>query len=387
MRWHGLALGVVMIATVPLVHFVWHIVLRHEKPAIQTRSQVPAPEPPLESDTLLDGSWMKKQQLYLREASPIVWWLRSNWNELRYRIGAPQSDQVHFGRDEWFFLAGSVTPDVAMFTEATPRRRQFLREIRDRVRAAGAEFCMVIMPDKARVYADKAFADGVISPAKAPIYQMLQDDLAAVDIPTVDINAAMAAARAAMPDEDLYFRRDTHWRAPGALVSGRVVAAMLEQRYGHLLSPRKQIELGNLTSIRLVGDLTALFGIGTVEMPDDLLGMRTVPMSLLTEHLAEQRDYYGINLREDGRSIPLYGKDSDAEVLVIGMSFTEENGLNALSLSLGRPVRGIIVRGAPGLDPLRIAMQEIERGTRAKVVIWEMVERGFFEEAWRAPHL
>lgn len=384
-RGFGVVALLALFAAAPVWHLLWHGVLGRERPVYETRSRVAAPE--ATSARLLEGSWMIDEERYLREASPVTWWLRGSFNEALYRVGVPQSKQVHFGKDGWFFEAGSVAPNVASFERAAPRRRAFFRQVDELVRAAGAELFVVVEPDKARVYPELAFADGVLSPAKAPIYGQLLAELGDAGIATVDMAAVMAAARAAAPDEELFFRRDTHWRAPGALASGRALAAAIEQRCGAVLGPRVGIELGNLTSVRMIGDLTANYGIATIERDDPTIGRRTVPMSLLAEDLAEVRDYYGVNRREGGVVAPMDGKDPAAPVLLIGTSFAEENGLNALSLMLGRPVRGVIVRGASGFSPLRAALAELKQGTRAKVVVWEMVERGFFTAEWFDPKL
>jgi hypothetical protein len=384
-RWHGIVLAAALVASVPLFHAIWHGVLGREQPPIHSRGQTPAPA--LTGSAAKDGSWMLAEEKHLREQSPIVWWLRSGWNELRYRFGVLHSDEVHFGRGDWLFLAPTVAPDREGFEAATANRRRFLGEVRDRVRAAGAELFVMVVPDKARVYPEFAFADGRIPDAKEPIYRMLLADLAALDIATFDLAAAMAAARAAAPDQELYFRRDTHWRPMGALAAGRAAAAAIEAGpLGARLSPRRNLVLAGSESVRLVGDLTAMLGIGTVEAPDQP-GRHTVPMSFLAESLAETRDYYGVSLLEDGRLLPMSGKDADAEVLVMGTSFSEENGMKALSLSLGRPVRLTFVYGADGLGPVRKGMEEMASGTRARVVVWELVERGFLEAAWRDPHL
>jgi hypothetical protein len=145
------------------------------------------------------------------------------------------------------------------------------------------------------------------------------------------------------------------------------------------------MELSGVTSVRAIGDLPANMGIATLELPDAIVERRTVAMSLLADHLAEVRDYYGVNVRTAGGSVAMDGKDPNASVLLIGTSFSEENGMSALSLFLGRHVRSCIVRGAAGMKPLRKALDELRTGTRAKVVVWEMVERGFFEDVWLNP--
>ena len=396
-RWHAVVLVALLLAAVPAVHVVWHGLLGRDEPLLLTRSQVPPPT--ATSASVLDGSWMLAKEKQLREDSPITWWLRGSWNELKYRAGVPQSPLVHFGKDEWFFIQESVFPDRAAWDRATPQRRQFLRDVKAMVEKAGAELFMAIVPDKATVYPDRCYADGQLPACKAGNYAAMLAELGELGIPTADLAAAMAparsemaAARAADPQGDpakydLYFARDTHWRPQGALAGGRAMALALEARFGSKLAPRVPMELGALTEIRLLGDLSANLGLATIEVPDVQMERRTVPLSLLSERLAEVRGYYGVNLRTPNGAVTLDGHDPAAEVLVIGTSFSEENGRSALSLFLGRPVRSVIVRGAAGMKPLRAALDELQKGTRAKVVVWEMVERGQFEPVWLEPKL
>ncbi|MBL9076570.1 MAG: hypothetical protein JNL08_03650 [Planctomycetes bacterium] len=382
-RWFAVVAAALLCASVPLVHLVWHGLLGHAAPPIRSRGQSTAPAPT--ATNLLDGSWMPQKERELREASPIAWRLRSGWLELLYRAGLPRSPQVHVGRDEWFFLAATVVPDRARFDQRREVRRRFFTAVRDRVRAAGAELFVWFVPDKARVYPEFAYGSGALPPGKAAVYGDVLAELAELGIATTDVAAAIAAARRAAPAEELWFRRDTHWRPFGALAAARAAAAAIEG--GPLaarLGPRRDVELAGTESIRMVGDLTALLGLATVEEPD-ARGTHAVPMSLLTARLAEPRDYHGIVLREDGRALPLYGDTADAEIVVAGTSFSEENGWKALSLALGRPVRAVLERGAGGTAPARELLRLLDAGLRPRLVVWEFVERGLFEDEWQDP--
>jgi hypothetical protein len=394
-RWHGLVVCALLFGSVPLFHFVWHVLLGHEAPFVRTRSQ-PAGPPPVTRAAVLDGSWMVAQERYLREAAPLTWWLRSNWNELRYVAGMPLSRQVHFGAGDWFFLAESVRPERAAFERARPARRQFLADVRDLVRAAGAELFVNVLPDKATLYPEHCWPGGVLPEAKAGAYEAILADVAAVGIPTIDVLAAMRAAKVADPASELYYRRDTHWRPAGALVAGQVVAAAIEARFGDRLGARSQAVIASEGSRLLLGDLAALAGFRTFEIEDDDMSRglaagerqsRTAPMSFLTDRLAELRKYYSVQLVTPAGPVPMTGKDPAAEVLVLGASFSEENGAAALALALGRQVRTYIVRGAAGMGALRAALPELRAGTKAKVVVWDLVERGFFESLWLTPKL
>jgi hypothetical protein len=344
--------------------------------------------PDLTAEALLDGSWMLQKERQLREDSPVVWWLRSTWNELRYRAGVSDNRMVWVGANEWFFIMEEMFPDRAAFDRVTTQRRQMLRDVRDLVKRAGAELFVMIVPDKARVYPELAYGPGGMPPGKAGNYAAILADLADAGIPTVDLAAPMAAVRASEPERELYYHRDTHWKPQGALAAAMVVAGAIEARFGALLSPRRAMDLGNMMTWRLVGDLPASLGIATIERPDPVTGeLRTFPMSFLSEHLAELYEYYGVEERIGNRTVPMWGDDPDAEILLIGTSFSKENGANALSLCLGRPLRKIIKVGAEGILPLESALPELQQGTRAKVVVWELVERGMFVGRWLAPKL
>ncbi len=386
-RWHGIVLAAVLLASVPIVHVFWHGVLGHDTPMLRTRSQMPAPKPTTQSILWATPSWMDQKERQLREDSPITWWLRSTWNEVRYGIGMPQSTQVHFGSDEWFFIQEAVWPDLETFRRAAPNRQRFFAEVRDLVRAAGAELFVVVLPDKARVYAERCYADGAMPAGKSDNYAVVLAELGALGIPTADVAAAMASARAANPGVELYYRRDTHWRPQGALLAGQVVAAAIEQRFGDRLQPRVPATLRGPSTARLVPDLVAMASFATLEIEESPEQVRSAPMSILTDRLAEVREYYGLELHRPAGTVAVDGTDPDAEVLLLGASFAHENGLQALALGLGRSVRGCIRMGAGGFGSLQATLPELRAGTKAKVVVWELVERGFSTRAWLDPRL
>ncbi|MCB9876812.1 MAG: hypothetical protein H6835_04335 [Planctomycetes bacterium] len=390
-RWFAVVAVAVLCASVPLVDLVWHGLLGRAEPPLRTRSQVTAPAATVANVT--DGSWMKQKERELRERSPIVWWLRGNWNELRYRCGVPQSVGVEFGDDGWLFLKRTLYPDVRGFGEATAARRAFLVEVRDRVRAAGAELLVTIVPDKARVYPEHAWPGRAENAARTANYARILAELGELEIPTVDLVAALRAHRAqplpGVPDGELYYRRDTHWRPAGALVAGIATATAIEQRFGGRLSPRRVMQPTGETVVRAVGDLTDQLGLLSAIQPDPLTGQRPVALSLLTDELAEPRSYYGVAFTTPQGLVQMDGEDPAAEVLLVGTSFAEENGMGALSLALGRAVRAVTARGAEGLSPIRQVLDELPpdgaAGSAAKVVVWEIVERGIFADAWHDP--
>jgi hypothetical protein len=145
------------------------------------------------------------------------------------------------------------------------------------------------------------------------------------------------------------------------------------------------MRLSGKTSARVICDLVANLGIHTVEHPERLA--TTAPASFLAEHLAEVKEYYGLEWKSESGFVAMDGKTADAEVLLLGASFAEDNGAAALSFWLGRPLRTSIRYGATGLASLQAALPELRAGTKAKVVVWDIVERGFFNAEWLDPKL
>lgn len=385
-RWHGLVAAALLTASVPVLHLAWHVVGGQPEPLLVTRSQVPAP--PVRWAKLADGSWMLAAERYLREASPVVWWLRGSWNELLLRAGVSQCESVHVGQAEWLFLRAEVEADDVRFRAGAEVRRQAFTTVRDRVRAAGAELLVLVVPDKSRIYPEFAYPGGVVSPAKADHYATLLGELRDCGIAAADAATALQAARAANPTELFYYRTDTHWRPLGALAAAQAVAAVVEG--GPLaarLSPRHALQLGAHSGRPGLGDLAASLGIGTIEVEAGGGKRHAAALSLTAQRFVEPFDSYSVAPVDPQERLVLDGKDPAASILLVGTSYTDANGLQALMLALGRSIRVVQENGATSLVPMQRALRELADPAkpRPQLVVWEIVERGFLEDGWRNP--
>lgn len=397
-QWAVRFFAVVSMATflgsVPVVHAIWHGAMGRKESVCPTRHHEPMPH--ASAANVLDGTWMARAERSLQEDAPLTWHLRSAWNELRYAIGAPRCKDVHVGEDEWFFLSESISPDLAHWREGKTSRMALLAEAKQIVEAAGADLIIAFVPDKERVHPEKCYADAHLPPQKGGNFELAMAEFAEARIPAIDLAAAMAKARATYRGVDLYRRRDTHWNSAGAFAAGVACAEFLEARFGDALGARGQVVVRPADATPQLGDLVGLMGLGTLDLTDhvDALDpldddaaprMRSVACSPLTHRLAEPMEHHEVDAVTPRGRTPIDGNDRDATVWLVGTSFADANGAAALALQLGRPIRWTIRFGASGLASLRAALPELRSKTRAKVVVWEIVERGYFSAEWATP--
>jgi SGNH hydrolase-like domain, acetyltransferase AlgX len=382
------------VGSVPIVHAIWHGAMGRTEPACPTRHHEPMPS--ASTANVLDGTWMARAERSLQEDAPLTWHLRSAWNELRYTLGAPRGCDVLVGKDEWFFLAESVAPDLARWREGKASRMALLAEAKQLVESAGAQLVVSFVPDKERVHPEKLYDDAQLPGQKRGNFALALAEFAEARIPAIDLAAAMEKAQTTYRGVDLYRRRDTHWNSAGAFAAGVACAEFLETKFGDALGPRGQVVVRPADATPQLGDLVGLMGLGTLDLADhvDALDpldddvasrMRVVACSPLTHRLAEPMERHEVDFVTPTGRAPIDGNDRDATVWLLGTSFADANGAAALALQLGRPIRWTIRFGASGLGSLRAALPELRHKTRARVVVWEIVERGYFSEEWAAP--
>jgi hypothetical protein len=379
------------VSSVPVVHAIWHGAMGRPAPLCPTRHHEPMPI--ASQSNVLDGTWMARTERSLQEDAPLTWHLRSSWNELRYATGAPRGKDVLVGADEWFFLAESLSPDLNAWHRGKPARMALLAEAKQLAEAAGAQLVIALVPDKERVYPEKLYADAQMPAQKRDNFALALAEFEEANIPAVDLALSMAKTRAAHPNADLYYRRDTHWSPGGALAAATTCAAFLEQSYGSQLGPRTQVVARAIHSIHMLGDLVGMMGLGTLDISTHhgiegaetnvpIHHRQTVACSPLTHSLTEFMEIYAVDCVTPQGRTPIDGNDRDAAVWLLGTSFANVNGAAALALQLGRPIRWTIRFGASGLGAMRVALPELQAKIRAKVIVWEIVERGYFSGEW-----
>ncbi|HLQ38870.1 MAG TPA: hypothetical protein VK348_13760 [Planctomycetota bacterium] len=389
-RRNGIGLFLLLIGSVPLLHFYWHGLRGNAAPIVATGAQVPWPH---FGRAILSNAawraWKEAIEQHLREDTPVTWELRGRYNELRYRLGILQNPQIRVGKDGWLFMRHSLAPTAELLAQRAERRREIMAAVKRRADELGVALVVLLVPDKERIYPEFAYPDGAMPAAKSGLYGTILAELRAAGLTAVDTAAPLLAAKSG--GELLFLRGDSHWSGRGALVYGDAVARSLEQgAFAPLLGPTVNLDLPQPTRVDVVGDLLGMCGMRSYVRPGaDGEFAISLPGSPLLQELMETKEYYGLSvLAADGARIPIKTLGASAAIALAGSSFSQGNGAAAVTFFLHRPVddRGVH-SGASAFRGLREVFDRLRDGTgKARLVLWEFVERAVLEDDWlKAP--
>ena len=149
---------------------------------------------------------------------------------VRHRWLGEPSARVVVGRDDWLFYSGERTvedllgrdrlsdAELTQWRRAVEGRRAWWRE-------RGAEYLLVLVPNKSTIYPERlpAFLRSQARPGKLDqLVGQLRDQRS--PLPVLDLRAALFAAKA---QQTVYWPTDSHWNAEGLTVASAAILARL----------------------------------------------------------------------------------------------------------------------------------------------------------------
>jgi alginate O-acetyltransferase complex protein AlgJ len=153
-------------------------------------------------------------------------------NTIRYQLFGGSGEQVRTGKEDWLFIAEELKfegPNVRSKVEldtaaALNTRIDLVSGLAKRLEAQGVKLVVALVPDKARLYADK------LKSADYPSYNQLRyqtafDALQKNGITTVNLLQAMAPMA---KQKEIYYRTDTHWNQIGAAIAAKEIAGVVQ---------------------------------------------------------------------------------------------------------------------------------------------------------------
>ena len=232
---------------------------------------------------------------------------------------AATSGLVVIGKDGWLFPLWDA---MSRYDQAQMRPIMLvLNEAIGAVKSAGIEVVIAMIPSKVRTYRQFLPDDVRFVPDVDRRYPSVMGDLRRPGMVVPDLDTLFRGIRAGQPNQQLYFKTDTHWTPAGAEAAATEVAKRMKE--GLRLPPN------NRPGTRLGGAASRTNPAGDLS--------RLLPAADRTKYAGEPYEVRQVAVAS-GASALL--EDDSADVVVVGNSFVEPKyGFQQmLSNQLERPV-------------------------------------------------
>ncbi|MEP6808760.1 MAG: hypothetical protein ABI992_00830 [Chthoniobacterales bacterium] len=331
---------------------------------------------------------LKSAEKTLEKDSVVSQWLLPPVQSVLVGKLRAGNEQVYLGREGWLFYR----PDVDYVTgpgflkptqlqhrshaaRVQPDPVQAIVQFRDQLAARGIELVIVPVPSKAAVEGDHLSA-------RVPLNAILENSslgefrqrMAAAGVRMFEVAPLLRDRKASAPSAPLYLQADTHWRPETMALVAQNLGASLhlpEAKASGLRVAEKQITAR--------GDIAKMLNLPATQ---EIYRPETV------------------TIREVTRGDALWRPSSEADVLLLGDSFTNIFSLEALgwgesagfaeqlsAASGGRPLDCILRNNDGAFATREMLANEMARGrdrlAGKKLVIWEFAARELAFGNWK----
>ncbi|MEM9435653.1 MAG: hypothetical protein AAGA15_01320 [Pseudomonadota bacterium] len=303
---------------------------------------------PWPDTSLLSGHYQRLYEDAFKGNMPLRDGARAAYTALTMAVFHEAGPDVVIGDQNWIFTAEEFREPV----EAVPFA-ETLSEVRDALAAHDITLIPIIVPDKARVYADhlpRPRSAAIEARYDTSLGALSEMGFAAIDLRTVLVEARTTGAT--------YMRTDTHWSPLGAQIAAEAVAA----EAGLTSSGSTSFETTFAAETAFQGDLRPFVDTGPFAR---WVGVdpETIVQPVTTSSAS------GLGLFDD----PEIG------IVLVGTSFsarTEFNFAGFLQEATGQSLVSLAVEGRGPFAPMQDALQSgAITDLSPTVVIWEIPER------------
>lgn len=310
--------------------------------------------------TLLDfreGRTTQELEKQLDKKLPARTDLIAGANTLRYLLIGGGGEQVRVGKDDWLFLTDELRYDLDG-AASLKARAELLGAAARGLDRQGVKLVIALVPDKARVYAER-LAAGRYPEYNGTRYQDGLDALRRQNVITVDLLEPLSTASVR---SEIYYRSDTHWNQTGAQVAAQAVARTVSQ-LGIGLEKTSFRSVENGAAIERPGDLIRLMGLQ--DMPNLVRPRPDVEAVAVTNQSSAEAASGG-----------LFG-DTAVPVVLTGTSYSMRGNFHGfLQEALAAKVLNTAKDGGGFLQaPTAYLMDEAFRSVKPKLLVWEVPER------------
>jgi alginate O-acetyltransferase complex protein AlgJ len=302
------------------------------------------------------GRTTAEVERHLDQAMPARKTLIAAANSVRYLLTRGSDAQVRVGKDEWLFLTDELRFEPAGSRHLAARAELFGAAARA-LDQQGVKLIVALVPDKARVYADR------LSGARYPEYNRLryQDALNALQLQGVQAVDLLKPLILASAREEVYYRSDTHWNQAGAKVAAESIALAVK---GSGIEFEETLFITESAHI-------------PVERPGDLIRLMGLDGSPDTLRPRPDRETPVTTRQEAAVSAGGLFDDAAVQVVLTGTSYSlrgnfhgyVQQALSAKVLNTARDGGGLLQA------PTSYLTNDAFHSAKPKVLLWEVPER------------
>lgn len=129
------------------------------------------------------------------------------------------------GREGWLFFHLDNPAEVSL--DNIGRVAGIMSAACEKIRGSGIEVCFIVVPSKFRIYRDMLPPSVTLPPAAEQRLSAGLQELRRSSPLVPDLEAPMLAYRRSNPQDNLFFKVDTHWTPAGAAVAAGEVARQI----------------------------------------------------------------------------------------------------------------------------------------------------------------
>ncbi|MBW2529003.1 MAG: hypothetical protein JRI23_32805 [Deltaproteobacteria bacterium] len=188
---------------------------------------------------LYDGRAGIKFERDLMNRSYAGRWLTAHHNELVYRLTRRSTPASWLGRDNWLFVTQRVREFHRFHWDGLLRFDvDAIEKVHREVERHGAHLVVALVPDRARIYPDKAYHGGRMPAGKQAFLPQLERLLSDRGIPVIDLTEALQRLR----DQGTapFYSDDHHWTSSGAEAAAKAIVAGLPSELATIVAPTEK---------------------------------------------------------------------------------------------------------------------------------------------------
>ncbi len=305
----------------------------------------------LSGKSITDGAASHALEAELDKNFPVRQPSIDAWGVLEYTLFKNGRTGVLVGQDGWLFTDEEFKRPKH-FDAEIQGKLEYISEVKRTLEANGTQLAVVVIPAKARVYAEHlgrykkpAYWDNVYSSFQASLNKL-----------GVIVPDSLSVLEAAKSQGDLFLKTDTHFTPTGARVVAKSIAEVIKA---------SNLNLTPATFTEVPGK--------PVEHSGDL--MKYIPMGN-QQASGPKPDTLTSSTVEGSSGGGLMG-DAQLEVALVGTSYSANDKFGfpgSLKLELGTDLLNAAQEGKGPIIPMREYMKTFKENP-VKLVIWEIPER------------